>query len=210
MVGWLSEKMWSCKPQTIQKKRMIKMGTRGAFGFYKNGENKITYNHYDSYPDGLGEDLVNELRSTTVEQLNAAFERIQLVNETDTPTREQIQHCKPWTNLGVSNQSEEDWYCLLRNAQGSIQPYLEGLSYMSNSESFMKDSLFNEWSYIFNLDDETFEVYKGFQQTYQDNRYAVKSPNRSGYYAVAHVVSFPLQNIPNNWKEQVQELIEEE
>lgn len=30
------------------------MGTRGALGFIKAGEHKVTYNHYDSYPEGLG------------------------------------------------------------------------------------------------------------------------------------------------------------
>ena len=42
------------------------MSTRGAYGFYKNGVDKITYNHYDSYFSGLGEEIVNFCRNTTI------------------------------------------------------------------------------------------------------------------------------------------------
>ena len=30
------------------------MSTRGIYGFRKNGEDKLTYNHYDSYFSYLG------------------------------------------------------------------------------------------------------------------------------------------------------------
>lgn len=34
------------------------MSTRGIYGWRKNNENKITYNHSDSYPTWLGEKIV--------------------------------------------------------------------------------------------------------------------------------------------------------
>lgn len=37
------------------------MGTRGAFGFRLNGQDKVMYNHFDSYPGGLGNDVVKWL-----------------------------------------------------------------------------------------------------------------------------------------------------
>lgn len=33
------------------------MGTRGMYGFYRNGVTKATYNHFDSYPEWLGKKL---------------------------------------------------------------------------------------------------------------------------------------------------------
>ena len=43
------------------------MGTRGAVGYFGklNGENlhKVTYNHYDSYPSGLGKQVVEYIQS---------------------------------------------------------------------------------------------------------------------------------------------------
>ena len=38
------------------------MGTRGLYGFRKNGVDKTTYNHFDSYPDGLGADVIESLK----------------------------------------------------------------------------------------------------------------------------------------------------
>ena len=35
------------------------MSTRGIYGFRKNGEDKLTYNHYDSYFSYLGENIIN-------------------------------------------------------------------------------------------------------------------------------------------------------
>ena len=35
------------------------MGTRGAYGFKSQNKIKVIYNHFDSYPSGLGEDVVN-------------------------------------------------------------------------------------------------------------------------------------------------------
>ena len=52
------------------------MGTRGVFGFHKNGVDKITYNHYDSYPTGLGEEVVKFLKNHGVDELNTIFDSI--------------------------------------------------------------------------------------------------------------------------------------
>ena len=38
------------------------MSTRGAFGFYINGETKVIYNHCDSYIEGLGADIFQALQ----------------------------------------------------------------------------------------------------------------------------------------------------
>jgi hypothetical protein len=40
------------------------MGTRGTVGFYTQGQPKLTYNHYDSYPDGVGVDVFSWLKET--------------------------------------------------------------------------------------------------------------------------------------------------
>ena len=41
------------------------MSTRGYYGIKKKGELKGSYNHWDSYPSGLGKDLVDELNMYT-------------------------------------------------------------------------------------------------------------------------------------------------
>ena len=59
----------------------------------------------------------------------------------------------------------DDWYCLLRHAQGDLNVYKNGLRYMIDNHDFIKDSLFCEYAYIINLDTKRLEFYVGFQKT---------------------------------------------
>ena len=42
------------------------MGTRGILGFRKNGLDKLAYNHFDSYPEELGANVVKFCRATSI------------------------------------------------------------------------------------------------------------------------------------------------
>jgi len=177
------------------------MGTRGLYGFYKNGITKATYNHWDSYPEGLGLDLLEELREYTIEQLNETFDRIILVSESSKATDEQIEECKRYLDLSVSTRSSNDWYCLLRQAQGSLRPWVkDGLRYMIDNASFIRDSLFCEWAYIINLDTNELEVWKGFQRLPVKSRYYDHRSPVHGYYPCVLVKRYKLDSLPSNEK----------
>lgn len=62
------------------------MGTRGCYGFRKNGMDKLTYNHYDSYPDYLGKIMATFCKETSLDEMNEIYDRLILVNENDKPT----------------------------------------------------------------------------------------------------------------------------
>lgn len=57
------------------------MGTRGAIGFYKEGNEKVCYNHFDSYPTGLGDDLISYLKGKTINELNSICDEIKLSDD---------------------------------------------------------------------------------------------------------------------------------
>ena len=139
------------------------MGTRGAFGFYGDGTNKIAYNHFDSYPSGLGWDVFRFVKSHTPAELKEIFDRIEMIKRDTEPTPEQIAHCKEMKTLylGVSGQRESDWYCLLRHAQGNLEFYANGLRYMMDGASFIQDSVMCEYAYVINVDTNELEVYEG-------------------------------------------------
>lgn len=147
------------------------MGTRGACGFHKNGKDKVTYNHYDSYPDYLGSNIIDFICSTTDEQLHDIYDKIILVEEDSKPTKEQIEECKKWYDDNVNNGSEENWYCLLRNAQGNLEAYNDDLKYMIEYSGFLKNGLFCEYGYVINLDTMKLEYYVGGGKTNYRNRY---------------------------------------
>lgn len=157
------------------------MGTRGLYGFRKNEVDKTTYNHYDSYPDCLGRTMVEFCQTTSIEEMNEIFDRIVLVEEGSKPTQKQITDCIEYYDGSVSHQTPEDWYCLLRDAQGNPNIYKHGLKYMIDNQNFIKDSLFCEYAYIINLDEECLEFWVGFQkEPDEDNRYGAEEED--GYY----------------------------
>lgn len=182
------------------------MGTRGAYGFRIDGQDKVTYNHFDSYPEWLGVRVVEFVRCTPREEMERIARDLVLVREADVPTPEQVEECRAWTDLTVSSRSTTEWYCLLRKAQGNLQAYREGLRYMTDNRDFLGDSLFCEWAYIINLDEGVLEVYRGFQKGRDRNprnRYRNLPKSEDGYYPVAMVAEFPLDAIPADWIDRV-------
>ena len=169
------------------------MGTRGAWGFYRDGVNKIMYNQYDSYPRVLGDDILQFCRTHTTKELNVYFEKLQAVE--GNPTKEQIEYCQKHgsVDLRVSGKSTDDWYCLLRGVQGNPESTCK-LGFFEDSQNFLNDSLFCEWGYLINLDTEELEIYRGFQKVATESRYAIEKPER-GYWHCRHVMSIPLKQV---------------
>jgi hypothetical protein len=101
-----------------------------------------------------------------------------------------------FTDLGVSRRSDDDWYCLLRKTQGNPALILKS-GYILDSSDFMADSLFCEWGYIANFDDNVLEVYRGFQHTkHNKGRYAnMQTEKDSGYKPVALIGTIPFDLI---------------
>ena len=167
------------------------MGTRGLYGFRKNGIDKLTYNHWDSYPDWLGKAVAEFCKKTTIKEMNDIFDRIILVKEGRRPTKAQIDECMPYYNGDVSTQSVDDWYCLLREAQGNPSVYKNGLKYMIDNKDFIKDSLFCEYAYIINLDTQCLEFWLGFQKEPDEhNRYGAETCDNMGKYYPCKMVSY--------------------
>lgn len=186
------------------------MGTRGLFGMYSKGKTKANYNHYDSYPSGLGVDLLTELKTAlkkqSIDKLRQRFNDIVLVKESEgKPSQELINKYEKYGNPGVgglsTNTEIESWYQLLRNVQGTLEPYFNNdVQHMIDGQDFIIDSLFCEYAYIINLDEELFEVYEGFQKSlHTQGRYAKDEP-KEGYYPCKLIISYSFNNLPSNKK----------
>lgn len=179
------------------------MGTRGTYGLYKGGVDKITYSHWDSYPTGLGKDVVKFIQRTSIEELNQIFEKIILVDESAKATDEQIEECKDYVDLNVNTGTIDNWYCLLRKAQGTLEPYKKDLRYMIDSKDFIKKSLFCEWGYIINLDTNELEIYEGFQDNPSNNRFKV-TESEDGYYNCKLLKSIPLNEVSEELMDEIE------
>lgn len=184
------------------------MGTRGAVGFRYKDTDYVSYNHYDSYPSGLGVDTVNNVKALIgmygIDGLRERVQNLRLVNPNDTPMLNDLMQ---YDSLHQNVSTGSDWYSLLRGIQGDLYAYIEH-GIMTDDAVFLKDSLFCEWAYIVNLDTLMLEVYRGFQtKEHKRGRYAAPkdanwSPAYEGqnyYYPVKLIAEFSLSDIPNNF-----------
>lgn len=151
------------------------MSTRGAFGFICKGKEYITYNHFDSYPDGLGKDVLeffnSDFDSSKVESLKAVDLNVK-------PTPDQIKELLPYADISVSSGELTEWYVLLRKTQGNLEAILE-CGYFIDSKDFLVDSLFCEFAYIINLDTNRLECYEGSNKHPEaEGRYSKGNPCR--------------------------------
>jgi hypothetical protein len=114
------------------------MSTRGFVGYKKNKKIKGWYNHFDSYPTGLGEEVFEKCLIHNVEELKSFFDRIEFVKDEGAYQ----------AHKGIF---EMDWQF--------DRPV------MQDGGDFYKNGLFCEWGYIFDFDHRSLKVYRGFGET---------------------------------------------
>lgn len=172
------------------------MGTRGFITFVVDGIEKTTYNHFDSYPEGLGVEVLAFARgdmNTAREQARA----LRLVTDDIPPTAEDKVALAQFADLNVSRRTDDDWYVLLRRTQGDPAAILRS-GYMIDNHAFPTDSLFAEYGYVVDFDAGAFEAYRGFQrEPHAKGRFAGRD-GRDGYYPVALAASWPLDGLPSD------------
>lgn len=90
------------------------MSTRGFIGIKRNGKIIGRFNHWDSYYDGLGKEVI-------------------------------------------------DWYFAKADKEfGYSNEFLELADYEDEDSSFIHNGLFCEFAYVWNEDNDTLEIYRGF------------------------------------------------
>jgi hypothetical protein len=147
------------------------MGTRGLIGTIADDALHGSYNQFDMYPTGVGIRLQNELRSFMAENeiaiddlpgaLLPMVRKMRYVNAQDNPTTEELMALSDTHDRGVSTGI--DWYSALRECQGSlIRQLIVGIA--TDQPDFLQNSLFCEWSYIFDLDAKRVLILMGFNK----------------------------------------------
>lgn len=173
------------------------MSTRGFVSFVADGQTKTAYNHYDSYPSGLGADVLSWLQSADLEGAKEKAQALRLVDDEAEPTEADIERLKPYYNPSVGERSERPtWYQLLHETQGNPGAMLAAGA-IEDASRFPADSLFAEWGYVVDFDAKVFEVYVGFQsRSHGEGRFAAMPRVREGYAPVRLIKSWPLAELP--------------
>lgn len=172
------------------------MSTRGFVGFVVDGVEKIAYNHYDSYPGGLGEDVRSWIAGTDHKDARDRASALRVVDGGSEPTDEDIKRLAYYANPNVGEKrSRPDWYQLLRETQGKPGAMLDA-GVILDASKFPTDSLFAEWGYVVDFDASTLEAYRGFCRAKHDAGRFANREGREGYHPVRLVASWPLASLP--------------
>lgn len=119
------------------------MSTRGAYGFKINNQMKVIMSPSDSYPGGLGEDIINFLKKVDLKRLTQKVEKLQVITEYLIKENELAE--------------KEIW----RSPDKVLQAiYMGTLQSFFDAQDFLQDPLFCEYSYLINLDAQKLEVYE--------------------------------------------------
>lgn len=182
------------------------MGTRGINVIVANGEIKCAqYNQFDSYPSGQGATALKFLN----EEMTSDFKEKVLACVGITPE----EYKQYWVDCGadpksdmvgmdVSDKFKKKYLHLHRDCgaeiYGLIQKSMHGLK-LQNTIDFAADSLFCEWGYVVDLDKNTFEIYKGFNEhpLEKNERFEFLNDKADdGYYPIKLVKFYNLENLP--------------
>lgn len=181
------------------------MSTRGAVGIRKNNQDKLMYNHFDSYPSGLGEDMISYIKKYTNLFISDFFDNLKdlkedeeekLISECDDKTQDSLKRISK-DFFPYSNNDEITLNRIASVLEGNLNLYAiyPEVNIFLENNNFIKDSLFCEYGYIINLDTNKLEIYIGYQKKPQkNNRYGViKTYNN--YYPCKLVKQIPLSSI---------------
>lgn len=132
------------------------MGTRGFVGFVVDGTEKIAYNHWDSYPSGLGVDVLTWLRGADLADAKEKARALRVVDPRSRATDEDIERLRQYADPDVSSRDLHEWYVLLHETQGKPDAIL--------AAGVVEDGTrigWQEWGYLVDFDANELRVHDG-------------------------------------------------
>lgn len=169
------------------------MGTRYLVAVYLDGEYKVAqFGHWDGYPSGAGIQTLEFVKMLSKEKLLEEFKNKIRASEFFSEEAYNSMDEK-YLNIGVGVD-------ILRKVLHSEAGFKT-----VNSLDFAADSLWCEWAWVIDLDKETFEGYRGFNQSYplseNERFYFLEgSEHTSGYHPVRFVKAWEFKGLPDDNK----------
>lgn len=176
------------------------MGSRGFVGFVVDGKEAISYNHANSYPGGVGLDVLAWLNHANLDVAAKFAKNVRVVSSDTFPTEEDIERLGRYLDRHVGRRDDGriTWYQLLRRTQGRVGEMIAAGVVEDASQFPRVDSVSCEWGYLVDFDAKRFEVYCGMQeQPHTDGRFADAGRDEDGFYPCRLVASWPLDERPD-------------
>ncbi len=188
------------------------MSTRGLVCVYSGGQYKAaTYNHSDSYPSSLGVETLTFLNSIEPAELQKGLNHITSLSSPEIKNRWKALGVPDGAHIGYEEEEKfKNAHPLLTQVPGDeLLKFIANCSSpteLASSLTFASDSLFCEWCYVVDLDKNTFEVFKGFNESPLEsderffflNKESYKDHRTNQYRPVKLVKSYQLNNLPDD------------
>jgi len=184
------------------------MGTRNLTMVIANGETKVAqYGQWDGYPDIQGVTALEFLRNVDLAKFKEKILTMKWLSKEDAETIDKLPGVL-WKKLHpyLSRDRGADILNLIMNGwykSGRDKIIFGGeILGLIDSSAFAGDSLSNEWTYVIDLDKNTFEIYSGFNKSplpegerfsHLKDEYKASS---STYYPVKHMKTYSLTELP--------------
>ena len=189
------------------------MGTRHLTIVQKNGEYRVAqYGQWDGYPEYTGLKILEFCKDhlSTVEGRNMFSEKVLQCNYVSDETVEHIiagvkmmnngydENYKPyWAKIYPQFTRDTGWEILnliLNSEKGMI---------LQNTIEFIKDSVWCEWAWVIDLDSDTFEAFRGFNNRHlgKNQRFYEFDTEKDAKYKPCRLIAkWSLDNLPTEEK----------
>jgi hypothetical protein len=173
------------------------MGTRNLTMVQSGNEIKVAqYGQWDGYPSGQGRTILNFCsKKENLEKLRAKLPQVRFLDQTEI---DKINDKLNQNDDETRRLRERFWS---RDIGGKILENIittQDKIGLVNNYSFGYESLFCEWAYCVNLDNNTLEVYSGFNKVKDcPTERFYKEDDDGGYYGVRLIKEYDLNNLPS-------------
>jgi hypothetical protein len=200
------------------------MGTRNLTMVIQKEKPVISqYGQWDGYPSGNGLTILEFLRTCNLDEFKEKIKNVRFSTKKDEKKVEKFLKsigCKDgWMNMDQSDLYKKAYPYSSRDiGAGILQMVNESEDteiVLQDTTKFAADSLFCEWAYLINLDNNNLEVYEGFNNSPLEEGQRFKDmeleDNLGGeqYYPIKCVKIYPLDKLPTN-EEFINELEKKE
>ena len=183
------------------------MGTRNLTCVVKDGDYRIAqYGQWDGYPSGQGLTALRFVRDTMDRpRFDDALRRVRWVTDEEVQAAYVKAGAAPdatFVSMTVVERFDKIFPLLNRDHGAKILSLAQAATGdipLRDGHDFARDSLFCEWAYVVDLDQNTFEVYTGFNKApVPENERFARLEKDGDYYAIRHVATFPLDALPSD------------
>jgi hypothetical protein len=172
------------------------MGTRNLTMVVKGGKFKVAqYGQWDGYPSGNGLIVLNFLKTVDLNEFGKKVAALRWLTKKEI---KDVDNTPDWPKV---------YPYLSRDAGAKVLSMImthEGANKLVNMVSFAGDSLFCEWAYLIDLDNNTLEVYEGSNKTpitegrFKSDDKKLDHDDSNVYHPIMLVKTYCLNDLPTD------------